>query len=257
MSINEKFVLGEIFEITVGDEVVRTKLQEIISDTEFVVLRPTLQGIPIRSEDDEFTFRFNRSNGCYSFKAKILDSYRQGNIWLSRVERISEMERSQRRQYYRLPIVLDIVVDTGEEPEDKEAENNEAENNEAENNEAENNEAENNEAEGKETEGKEAQGKKAAKGPRFCKGKTVNISENSVEFTCFRAFEEEEKVVAAIKLTESDAILVNAEVLRCSRADRSEPYCVVLIFDDMSERERKNLRRFILQQQALMLKRRK
>jgi c-di-GMP-binding flagellar brake protein YcgR len=242
VSINEKFVLGEIFEITVGDEVVRTKLQEIISDTEFVVLRPTLQGIPIRSEDDEFTFRFNRSNGCYSFKAKILDSYRQGNIWLSRVERISEMERSQRRQYYRLPIVLDIVVDTGEEPEDKEAENNEAENN---------------EAEGKETEGKEAQGKKAAKGPRFCKGKTVNISENSVEFTCFRAFEEEEKVVAAIKLTESDAILVNAEVLRCSRADRSEPYCVVLIFDDMSERERKNLRRFILQQQALMLKRRK
>lgn len=215
--INEKFVLGEVFEIQIGEDVIRTKLQEILSDTEFVVLQPTIHGIPIRPGEEEYTFQFNRSNGCYSFRAKVRESFKKDNILLTKVERVSEIERSQRRQFYRLPILLDIVVDRGEGQE----------------------------------------GEEQSRESRFCKGKTIDIAENSVAFTCSRPFEAGEKVSAAIKLTEADAILVSATVLRCTRADKSEPYNVVLIFDDLCEKERKILRRFVLQQQALILQRRK
>lgn len=221
MSVIENFVLGEIFDIRVGNTIVRTKLQEIVSDTEFIVLQPTINGIPVRSEHNEFTFLFRRPNGCISFKAKILYSYKDGDLALSRVLRVSEMERSQRRQYYRLPIILDIVLDTGEEKDDRE----------------------------------NGAGKQSREA-RFCKGKTINLSENSVEVSCFRAFEKDTKLVAAIKLTESDAVLVNAKVLRCTRESKTDPYCLVLVFVDQSERERRLLRRFIFRQQALMLRRR-
>jgi len=223
VSANEKLVLGEVIDIFAGDEVVRTKVQEVISDTVFVVLQPTIQGIPIRSEDNEFTFQFTRPNGCYSFRGKLHKAYQKDNLWLCKVERVSGMERSQRRQYYRLPIMLDIVIDMGEEAEKAE----------------------------------DAENGQAPKESRFCKGKTVNLSENSVEFTCDRAFEPGTKVVSVIKLTDMDAILLNAEVFRCEKSSKNHQYSVVLIFDNMFERERKILRRFVLQQQALMLKRRR
>jgi len=221
VSFIENFVLGEIFDIRVGNTMVRTKLQEIVSDTEFVVLQPTINGIPVRSEDNEFTFLFRRPNGCISFRARILYSYKDGDLALSRVVRVSEMERAQRRQFYRLPVILDIVIDTGDEKG------------------------------GREDDAGEQSGDS-----RFCKGKTINLSENSVEVSCFRKFEKDAKAVAAIKLTESDAILVNTKVLRCTRESKTEPYCVVLVFVDQSERERRLLRRFIFKQQALMLRRR-
>lgn len=216
MSVNVKLDLGEVIDILTEEETVKTKVQEVLSDTEFVVLQPTIQGIPLRSEDNEFTFQFNRPNGCFSFRGRLYKAYQKDNIWLCKVERVSEMERSQRRQYYRLPILLDIVIDRCEGAEEQE--------------------------------GREA---------RFCKGKTVNISENSVEFTCDRAFEPGTKVVSVIKLTDMDAILLNAEVFRCEKSSKNHQYSVVLIFDNMFERERKILRRFVLQQQALMLQRNK
>lgn len=221
MSFTENFVLGEIFDIRVGNTMVRTKLQEIVSDTEFVVLQPTINGMPIRSENNEFTFLFRRPNGCISFRARILYSYKDGDLALSRVLRVSEMERAQRRQFYRLPIVLDIVIDMGEKKG-----------------------------------GRENDDEEQDEDSRFCKGKTVNLSENSVELTCYRHFERDTKLVAVIKLTESDAVLVNAKVLRCTRESRTDPYCVVLVFVDQSEKERRLLRRFIFKQQALMLSRR-
>ncbi len=96
--------------MSIGKVAVRTKLQEVISDTEFLVMQPTIKGVPVRSEEEEVTFTFYRPTGCFSFRAKMSESFRKEDLVLCRVERISDIERIQRRQYYRLPVVLDVTL---------------------------------------------------------------------------------------------------------------------------------------------------
>jgi len=110
MRFDEMVRLGELFEVQYGDISIRTKLQEILSDTEFIVLQPTLRGVPVRAEDQDVTFTFYRSNGCYRFSARIDPPYEKGKLMLCRVKRVSEVEKIQRRLCYRLPIVLDVYL---------------------------------------------------------------------------------------------------------------------------------------------------
>lgn len=110
MRFDEIVTLGERFELQNGDETVRTTLQEIVSDTEFIVLQPTIQGVPVRAEDHNVTFVFYRPNGCYRFEARISPPFKKDNIMLCRVWLASEVKRIQRRQYYRLPIDLDVFL---------------------------------------------------------------------------------------------------------------------------------------------------
>ena len=110
MRNKEDIKLGEILDLSVGNAAVRTKLQEIISDSEFVVLQPTIKGVPVRAENGEVTVTFYRSTGCYNFRAKLSEPFHKGELSLCRVARISEIKRLQRRQYYRLPIVLDLTL---------------------------------------------------------------------------------------------------------------------------------------------------
>jgi len=110
MRLDEMLNLGELLEVEYGDISMRTKLQEIISDTEFVVLQPTLRGVPVQTEDQDATFSFYRPNGCFHFTAQIGPPYRKGGIMLCRVVRVSEVEKIQRRLCYRLPIALDVYL---------------------------------------------------------------------------------------------------------------------------------------------------
>ena len=59
---------------------------------------------------EKLHLRSTRPTGCYRFHAKLLEPFRKGDLSLCRVERISEIKRLQRRQYYRLPIVLDLTL---------------------------------------------------------------------------------------------------------------------------------------------------
>lgn len=102
--------LGEILEIWDGDLILRTKLQELVSDTEFLVLPPTVKGIPLHAEHRDLKFAFYRTSGCYSFTARISSPFTLGSLRVCRVERISAVNKTQRRQYYRLPIVLDVYL---------------------------------------------------------------------------------------------------------------------------------------------------
>ena len=110
MRFDEMVHLGELFEVQYGDISIRTKMQEIVSDTEFIVLQPTLRGVPVRAEDQDVTFTFYRPNGCYRFSARIYPPYRKGKLMLCRAACVSEVEKIQRRLCYRLPIVLDVYL---------------------------------------------------------------------------------------------------------------------------------------------------
>ena len=118
MQFDEKIALGELFEIRIGEAKIRTKLLEIVSDTEMIILQPTVRGAPVRAEDENVPFTFYRPNGCYRFNARMLPPFRKGNLILCRAVRVTEVKRIQRRQCYRLPIVLDTVM-VGEEDEEK------------------------------------------------------------------------------------------------------------------------------------------
>lgn len=110
MRFDEMLTLGELLEVEYGDISMRTKLQEIISDTEFLVLQPTLRGVPVQADDQDAMFTFYRPNGCFRFSARIGRPFRKGGIILCRVERVSQVKKIQRRLYYRLPIVLDAYL---------------------------------------------------------------------------------------------------------------------------------------------------
>ncbi len=219
MNAIENYELGEVFEIQVNKRIVRTKVQEIISDTEFIVLQPTINGMPIRAEDNEFTFLYHRKNGCVSFRARILYSYKEGELALSRVVRVSELKRTQRRQFYRLPIMLGVTISICDEND-------------------------------------KTSGDEHKEETRFYKGKTVDLSENSVKICCYKKFAKGTKLIVGINLTESDSILVNAEVLFYEKLPDSGLYNTVLLFAEQSEREKAYIRRYIFKQQSLMLKRR-
>lgn len=110
VQIDEMLTLGEILEIWDENLIVRTKLQELISDTEFLVLQPTVKGTPLHAEHRDVKFAFYRTSGCYSFIARISAPFTHGSIRLCKVERVSEVKKIQRRQYYRLPIVQDVFL---------------------------------------------------------------------------------------------------------------------------------------------------
>lgn len=82
------------------------------------------------------------------------------------------------------------------------------------------------------------------------KGKTVNLSEKSVQLTCFDSLPEDTLVSATIYLNECSSIMLRAKVFRCSESkEENGPYDIVLLFVDCTERDLVNLRRFILRQQ--------
>ncbi len=110
MRFDEIVTLGELFEIKMKDLTVRTKLQEIISDSEFVVLQPTVKGVPARAENQDVSFTFYRPNGCFSFQARMSPPFFKDDISFCLVARVSDVEKIQRRQCYRLPIVLDALL---------------------------------------------------------------------------------------------------------------------------------------------------
>lgn len=112
LRLTEMVRIGEIFEVRVGNVCVHTKLQEMHGDDELIVLQPTLMGKPVKSNDGIFQFSFFRPNGVYQFNARLASAYDKGDMKLCRFLLVTEMEKIQRRQYYRLPVALDVVMET-------------------------------------------------------------------------------------------------------------------------------------------------
>ncbi len=107
----EIMAIGELMEIKINNGFVKTKLQDLHQDGWFTVFHPTVKGLPIMLETDEtYMLRFYRSNGIFSFEAVLLDWYKQDEIMLCLFEPRSEVVKSQRRQSYRLPIVIDVLI---------------------------------------------------------------------------------------------------------------------------------------------------
>ena len=60
------------------------------------------------SEDQAFRFWFYRQNGVFQFDAELLRFYTADQMRLCEFLAVSDIVKNQRREFYRLPIVLDM-----------------------------------------------------------------------------------------------------------------------------------------------------
>ncbi|MGE5495274.1 MAG: PilZ domain-containing protein [Burkholderiales bacterium] len=102
--------IGEILEVEVGKLHVHTILQEFLGDGEFLAPPPTIKGTPLRNEEEIFRFSFFRPEGMYVFEAEKKEEFERDGIKLCRYKLTSEITKIQRRQYYRLPIAIDVLM---------------------------------------------------------------------------------------------------------------------------------------------------
>jgi c-di-GMP-binding flagellar brake protein YcgR len=205
MRLDEIAKIGEIFEIEVGQLRVHTKLQDFLDGREFAVLQPTIKGAPLRSFDQKFMFSFFKPEGVFVFEAEMVESYIKDDIRLCRFRQTTEIKKIQRRQYYRLPIVLDVVI----------ADVTDSEN------------------------------------PKQYKAKTVTLSENSVDLTCFTLLAEDTPVTVRIQVSARETIPMHGKVIKgMEPAKKTEPYGMVILFAETA-RFRPRLSRYIFTQQIM------
>jgi c-di-GMP-binding flagellar brake protein YcgR len=108
---DEIVTVGEIMEFQIGDLAVKTKLQDILENRLFTVFHPTLKGVPISLTRHEIVkIWFHRSNGIFSFEARINDWYIKNQLQLCELEAITEIAKFQRRKSFRLPIMLSVTL---------------------------------------------------------------------------------------------------------------------------------------------------
>ncbi len=107
----EKIVkIGELLEFNINGKTYRTKLQDINGDL-FTVFNPTDRGIPVPiSQQDIINVRFYRTSGVFVFDAQMQERFTKGRLQLCRLLIASEVKKFQRRQSYRLPIVLRVLI---------------------------------------------------------------------------------------------------------------------------------------------------
>jgi len=107
---NQIIKIGEILELVLDDGAVKTKVQDIDGD-EFTVLRPTFRAVPVHFESGEiYPVRFYRPDGIYKFGVRVLSQSEHQGVRLCRMQAVTEVEKSQRRQYFRLPIVMPVIM---------------------------------------------------------------------------------------------------------------------------------------------------
>lgn len=110
MQLEKNIKIGELLELNINGNTFRTKLQDIQGD-DFTVFNPTDKGIPVPiTQDDIINVRFCRPSGIFEFDAQMQERFLKGRLQLCRLTIISELKKSQRRQSYRLPIVLKVML---------------------------------------------------------------------------------------------------------------------------------------------------
>ena len=112
--------MREGVEITAGDKielsdennrVYKTVVWEVMSDGSILVTTPSYRGIPASLHaGEEFVMAFFRESGVYKALVRATGMLTSNNVRFARLVRISDIERSQRREYYRLPIRLKADV---------------------------------------------------------------------------------------------------------------------------------------------------
>lgn len=111
MNLFEQLKIGETVELRLGAVTSRTRVERIDSETTFVISQPTHKLLPIVFQPNETAvFFFFRDSGIYSFQANYTTRGTIDNFRVCGFIAISEIEKSQRRFSYRLPVELPMTI---------------------------------------------------------------------------------------------------------------------------------------------------
>jgi c-di-GMP-binding flagellar brake protein YcgR len=101
---------------TVTDEqtknrVYLSKVYDVISDEQIEIMMPMEQSklilLPI---DGEYTMCFFTKNGLYLCTGRVIERYKNNNVYTLLFELTSDLKRRQRREYYRYACILPLAV---------------------------------------------------------------------------------------------------------------------------------------------------
>ena len=107
MLLSEIAKIGDTLQISIGPDSTKTKIVEFTDDERFEISRPTLKMIPVRmTQGTSVRFWLAKPNGIFSFEAEFEGQYISDNVHLCKFHITSQIEKNQRRNSYRLPIML-------------------------------------------------------------------------------------------------------------------------------------------------------
>ena len=93
------------------NHVYKTVVWEVMKDGSILVAVPTVRGIPMLLHDGaEMILVFFRDWGKFSFRVIVDGMVTVSDVRYARLVKISDIDRTQRREYYRLPVRMAAVV---------------------------------------------------------------------------------------------------------------------------------------------------
>ena len=116
MASKKVLTVGDKIDITkrtrdeIGEKKYVSKIQDFEDDDKIVISMPIEKNryVPLRI-GDKFETCFCTKNGLYKCKAEVIDTCKNGNQYYLTIQFMSELERYQRREYFRLEYVTDIM----------------------------------------------------------------------------------------------------------------------------------------------------
>ena len=112
MSDDSKIVAGDKIEMFTEEErIYKTMVWEVLFDGAILVALPEYQGVPmlIHADDDVYVIYF-RQSGRYMIQAKAKGVVTKDGVRYARLVQTTKPIKSQRRDYYRLPVKLKVRV---------------------------------------------------------------------------------------------------------------------------------------------------
>ena len=91
------------------DKIYTTKVYDVVDDDTIEILMPMEQTkLVLLPVDGEYSMCFYTPNGLYQCIARVVERYKSNNLFVLAMELETDLQRYQRREYYRLNIVLDM-----------------------------------------------------------------------------------------------------------------------------------------------------
>ena len=111
MKLTELARLGETLELKVGRIVTKTTLRDILGDKLFIVDQPEyrLRQLII-AQDERVKLSVFRNNGVFTLNAAVEETFTRDGVPQCLLRVMGEIEREQRRYFFRLPVRLSIMV---------------------------------------------------------------------------------------------------------------------------------------------------
>lgn len=93
------------------NRIYKSKIYDIIDDTTIKAAIPIQEGklvlLPLDSVYDIF---FYTSAGLYECEGKVIERYKENNLFVMVLEILNPLKKNQRREYYRLSCTIDVKI---------------------------------------------------------------------------------------------------------------------------------------------------